>query len=112
MKLLEMFSPIGAPQTPDQDIDWLGDLKFFVDNDDKLLNQYFFPAIKKHKEYKGNPNAYKLYIRPFEKCCEQYCEQFQIEGKEEKFPKEKLIQLAKDFATQQEKFLDKGDYEK
>jgi hypothetical protein len=110
MKLLEMFSPIGAPQTPDQDIDWLGDLKFYVDNNDKLLNQHFFPAIKKHKEYKGNPNAYKLYIRPFETSLNQYCEQFEIDDKEEKFPKEKLIQLAKDFAMQQEKFLDKGDY--
>lgn len=105
-----MFSPIGAPQTPDQDIDWQGDLKFYVDNNDKLLNQYFFPAIKKHKEYKGNPNAYKLYVKPFEKCLEQYCEQFEIEDREEKFPKEKLIQLAKEFAAQQEKFLDKGDY--
>jgi hypothetical protein len=110
MKLLEMFSPIGAPQTPDQDIDWAGDLKFYVDNNDKLLNQYFFPAIKKHKEYKGHPNAYKLYVKPFEQCLEQYCEQFEIDDREEKFPKEKLIQLAKEFAMQQEKFLDKGDY--
>ncbi len=36
MKLLEMFSPIGAPQTPDQDIDWIGDLKFYVDNNDRF----------------------------------------------------------------------------
>jgi hypothetical protein len=112
MRLLEMFSPIGAPETPDQDIDWLGDLKFFIDNNDNLLNQHFFPAINKHKKYKGNPNAYKLYVKAFESCLEQYCEQFNIDNKEEKFTKEQLIQLSKDFASQQEKFLDKGDYDK
>ena len=31
MKLYEMFSPIGAPKENDE-IDWLGDLKFFIDN--------------------------------------------------------------------------------
>jgi hypothetical protein len=30
MKLFELFSPIGAPKEADQDIDWIGDLKFYI----------------------------------------------------------------------------------
>lgn len=111
MLLKEMFSPIGAPRDDQQDIDWLDDLKFFIDNDDKMLNQYFFPAVKKHKEHKGNPNAYKIYIRPIENCLGHYCKKFEVEHPEEKFPKDDLINLAKRFATEQEKFLQRGDYE-
>lgn len=111
MRLLEMFSPIGAPKPEDDEVDWLGDLKFFVDNDDKMLNQFFFPAVKKHKEHQGNPDAYKLYVRPLMHCKEAYCEKFEIEDQETKFPKEKIIELAKYIATEQEKFLQKGDYD-
>ena len=105
-----MFSPIGAPGPEKDDVDWLGDLKFFIDNDDQLLNKYFFPAVDRHKQHVGNPNAYKIYIRPIENCCKEYCEKFEIEEPETKFPKEKLIELAKKIANQQDKFLSKGDY--
>jgi hypothetical protein len=111
MLLKEMFSPIGAPKQDQQDIDWLDDLKFFIDNDDAMLNNYFFPAVKRHKEHRGNPNAYKIYIRPIEHCKEAYCEKFEIDIPEEKFPKEKLIELAKRCAEEQEKYISKGDYE-
>jgi hypothetical protein len=111
MLLKEMFSAIGAPKNNEQEIDWLDDLKFFIDNDSALLNQYFFPAIKRHKEYQGNPNVFKVYIRPIENCLGHYCDKFDIEDREEKFPKEKLIDLAKRFAEEQEKFLEKGDYD-
>jgi hypothetical protein len=111
MLLKEMFSPIGAPKDDQQDIDWLDDLKFFIDNNDQMLNQYFFPAIKRHKENKGNPHVFKLYIRPVENCLNQYCDKFDIENREEKFPKDKLIDLAKRFADEQEKYIEKGDYE-
>ena len=40
----------------------------------------------------------------------QYIEKYDIDKREEKFPKEKLIDLAKRFATEQEKYLEKGDY--
>jgi len=110
MRLLEMFSPIGAPKEEEQDVNWLEDLKYFIDNDDKILNQFFFPAVKKHKEHQGNPNAYKLYVRPLIQCKEAYCEKFEIENPEEKFPKEKIVELAKYIATEQENFLNKGDY--
>jgi hypothetical protein len=110
MLLKEMFSPIGAPQEQDQEIDWLDDLKFFIDNDDRMLNQYFFPAVKRHREHQGNPNVYKVYIRPLENCLGHYCKKFEIESPEEKFPKEKLIELAKRIANEQEQFLERGDY--
>jgi hypothetical protein len=111
MLLREMFSPIGAPKDNEADIDWLGDLKFFIDNDNKMLGNYFFPAVKRHKEHKGNPNAYKIYIRPLEKCLGEYCNKFKIEEAETKFPKESLIELAKKIAEEQERFMDNGDYE-
>ena len=107
-----MFSPIGAPNEKEEQVDWLGDLKFFIDNDDTMLNKHFFPAVKKHKEHKGNPNAYKIYIRPLGSCLENYCKKYEIEDREEKFPKEKMIELAKHIATQQEKFMKEGDYNK
>jgi len=110
MLLKEMFSPIGAPKDDQQDIDWLDDLHHFIDNDDKMLNQYFFPAVKRHKEHQGNPNVFKVYIRPIEHCLDAYCDKFDVQDREEKFSKEKLIDLAKRFASEQEKFLEKGDY--
>ena len=109
MLLKEMFSAIGAPKE-DEAIDWIGDLKFFIDNDTDVLSKQFFPAIKKHQQYKGHPQAYKLYLRPLEGVCETYCQKFNIENKGEIFPKEKLIELAKHFAEEQEKIIERGDY--
>ena len=77
-----------------------------------MLDTQFFPAIKRHKEHQGNPDVYKVYIRPIEHCKEAYCNKFEIEDVEEKFPKEKLIELAKRFAEEQERHLEKGDYDK
>ena len=110
MLLREMFSAIGAPKDNEQEIDWLDDLKFFIDNEDNMLNQHFFPAIKRHREHQGNPNVFKVYIRPIEHCLNHYCEKFDIDNREEKFPKEKIIDLAKRFAEEQEKYIKKGDY--
>jgi hypothetical protein len=112
MLLKEMFSPVGAPKDEQPDIDWIGDLKFYMDNNDDMLNQHFFPAVKRHKEHRGNPNAYKIYIRSLKGCLESYCEKYEVEDREEKFPEEKLEELAKQIATQQEKFMEKGDYDK
>lgn len=109
MKLLEMFSAIGAPKQDDQSIDWIGDLKFFIDNDDKMLSNYFFPAIKKHELHKGNPNAWKLYMPGLERCAEAYCSKYE-QSLGEIFPKEKLIELAHQMAAEQERHIIKGDY--
>jgi|LauGreDrversion4_2_1035121.scaffolds.fasta_scaffold529790_3 hypothetical protein len=112
MLLKEMFSPIGAPKEVEQDIDWLDDLKFFIDNDDKMLNQYFFPAVKRHKEHKDHPRVFQVYIKPIQHCLNHYCDKYEIEDKDEKFPKDKLIELAKRFAKEQTEFMKKGDYDK
>ena len=111
MLLREMFSAIGAPKESDQqEIDWLDDLKFFIDNDEAMLTNYFFPAVKKHKEHQGSPEAFKIYIIPIQHCLDHYCEKYDIQDRPEKFPKEKIIALAKMIAGEQEKFLEKGDY--
>ena len=110
MLLREMWSPIGAPKEQDQEIDWLDDLHFYIDNNDKMLEQYFFPAVERHKEHLNNPNVFKVYIRPIERCLDHYCEKYDINDRAEKFPKEKIIELAKRFAMEQSKFIEKGDY--
>ena len=106
-----MWSAIGAPKQEQDDIDWLDDLHFYIDNNDQLLNKHFFPAVEKHKKYQDHPMVFKLYMKPVEECMESYCEEFNIEDKEEKFPKGKLIELAKRFAMEQANFIKKGDYE-
>jgi hypothetical protein len=111
MLLKEMFSAIGAPKDEQQEIDWLDDLKFFIDNDSKMLDQYFFPAVKRHSEHRGNPNVFKVYIRPLEKCMGHYCDKYDVDDAEQKFPKDKLIDLAKRIADEQEKYIEKGDYD-
>ena len=39
MLLKEMFSAIGAPKEQDQEIDWLDDLKYFIDNEDGTMKK-------------------------------------------------------------------------
>ena len=107
-----MFSPIGAPKEDDSEIDWIGDLKFFMDNDDKMLENYFFPAVEKHRDHIGNPNAWKLYMRPIQECLKCYLEQFEVESPEEKFNSDALKELACKIAEEQEKFIQEGDYDK
>jgi hypothetical protein len=110
MLLNEMFSPIGAPKETDQDIDWGGDLKFFMDNDDTMISKYLFPTVKKHAEHQGNPNAYKLYVPALNRIKECYCEQFNIENPEEKFSQDLITELARTIAAEQEQFIENGDY--
>ena len=42
MLLREMWSAIGAPKQDQEEIDWIDDLHFYIDNNDQLLNRYFF----------------------------------------------------------------------
>lgn len=106
-----MFSAIGAPKETEKDIDWIGDLKFFMDNDNDMLSRYLFPAVKKHKQYLDHPRAYKIYIKPLNGCLAHYCEKYKVEDRDEKFPKDALIELAKAIADEQKKYLENGDYE-
>lgn len=111
MLLKEMFSPIGAPDDEQSDINWLNDLKFFIDNDNDMLEDHFFHAVRQHQKYAGHPKAFKLYLRPINRCLEAYCQKYDIEDRDQKFPKDSIIDLAKHFAEQQEKFIQRGDYE-
>ena len=77
MKLYEMFSPIGAPKEND-DIDWLGDLKFFIDNDNAVLNRLIFPTIVKHERCVEEKDAYKLYYKPIKECLKIYIKKYDI----------------------------------
>ncbi len=111
MKLMELFSPLANNLDGQDDIDWLGDLKFFIDNDNRMLEQHIFPAIKVHNENKDNPNVYQAYIRPVERCLREYITKFDVAEPEKKFPKGTIVELAKHLATVQDKFIKNGDYE-
>lgn len=111
MLLKEMFSPIGGPKEDDHDIDWLGDLKFFMDNDDKMLENFLFPAVEKHKQHVGNSNAWKLYMKPVQECLKCYLEQFDVEDPETTFSKEILEELAHRIAKEQDRHIQEGDYD-
>jgi hypothetical protein len=53
-----------------------------------------------------------LYIKPLEGVCETYCNKYDVDDRAGKFPKEKLIELAKHFAEEQERHIERGDYHK
>jgi hypothetical protein len=111
MKIYEVFSPLGGEQDEMSDVNWMDDLKFFISNDTDVLSNYFFPAVRKHKEYGDHPNAYKIYIKPIEKCKDVYIKKYKITEPEAKFPKGSLITLAKKMAEEQKEYIKNGDYE-
>lgn len=110
---MELFSVnADGPQQAEDEINWLDDLKFYIDNDDAALTTHLFPAINKHKEHKGHPDAYKLYVPGLTKCAEEYCKKYETESPaNELFPKDAIIELARNMAEVQEEFIKKGDYE-
>lgn len=112
MLLREMFSPVGGPKEDQSDIDWADDLKFYIDNDERLLGRFIFPAIERHEKYTGHPNAYKIYVKPLKQCLESYLDKFDIDDPEKKFTDDLIESLAKKIAAQQETFLEKGHYKK
>lgn len=109
---VESFSPIGAPSEHDQDINWLDDLKFYIDSDHDILNTHFFPAIRKHKDHIGHPHIHKIYIRPVLRSIDQYCDKYEVDNKHETFPKQDVISLAKRIADEQHECITRGDYGK
>ena len=110
---MELFSR--NPETPEdqeEDINWLDDLKFFIDHDDELLTQHLFPVINKHKAHPDTPDAYKMYVKPLRHCAIVYCNKFDTElPHKELFPTEAIVELAKLIAETQGKYIEKGDYE-
>ena len=110
MLLKELFqSPMDFANS-EEDIDWLGDLKVFLDNDDETLSKYFFPAVDKHKQNPNDDEAFKLYIKPLSYCADKYCQTYQLPEKNTFFPPEKIVELAKKIAAEQKTYIDRGDY--
>lgn len=112
MLLNEMFSPLGGPKDEGAEVDWIDDLKFFIDNDEHALRSHIFPAVMKHQLNIKNPDAYKLYVNPIIECAKDYCKKFNIDKPKEKFPPEEILNLAKQIANEQETHIKHGDYKK
>ena len=110
MKLLEFFTDPEKEKIEDE-INWIEDLKFYMDNDDHILSQHFFPAVKKQQRYKDRDDTYKIYVPVLYKCIEQYCSKFDIDDTETKFTKDKILDLAKKISTEQQTYIDRGDYD-
>jgi hypothetical protein len=110
MLLNEIFSPVGGPDDAEQDINWIDDLEFFINTNNNILEKYIFPAIKKHEKHIGHPQAFKLYLTPIKHCAKIYCQKYDVEDQEKKFSQDSLTDLAKHMATQQEKYIQRGDY--
>lgn len=106
-----MFSPIGGPTDKDTDIDWIGDLKFFMDHNDAVVRDLILPAVQKHKTSPKAPNAYKLYILPAMKCRKLYADKFDIKDVEEKIKHDQILLLARKMAEEQSKHIEKKSYE-
>ena len=111
MRLKEMFSPISGPTEKDTDVDWIGDLKFFMDHNDAIVRDLILPAVQKHKTLPKAPNAFKLYIFPAMKCRKMYADKFNIKDVEEKIPHDQILSLARKMAEEQSKHIEKKDYE-
>jgi hypothetical protein len=111
MLLKELFSPIGGPGTEEQDINWVEDLKFFIDNESEELSKHLFPAIKQHRKMGDHPKAYTIYIRPIEECAKDYITKFELADADNIFTKEDIITLAKKVAEEQNTHITNGDYE-
>ena len=112
MLLKELFqSPMDFANS-EQDIDWIDDLKVFMDNDDETLSKYFFPAVDKHKQDPDNEDAFKLYIKPVSMCVDKYCQTYDLPEKNTFFPPEKVIELSKKIAQEQKAYIKRGDYDK
>ena len=110
MLLKELFSPLSAPND-EEDIDWVGDLKTFIDNENEVLSNVMFPAIKKHEQLRGDKDAYKIYIKPLQTAKRMYCAKFKVPDDGSKFTKEVLIKMARQIADEQLKHIESGDYE-
>ena len=114
MRLMELFSSDPTNQDPrlSKDINYLDDLKFYMDNDNEQLTNVLFPAIKAHKENIDDESAYRHYMKPIKITVEKYCNQFDLDDiKDKMFTDENLIQLAKRFAEEQKAHIGNKDYD-
>jgi hypothetical protein len=52
----------GEQKDPDQDIDWLDDLKFYIDNDDEMLSTYILPAVAQQKKQQNLKHRQQVHL--------------------------------------------------
>jgi len=111
MKLYEMFEPKPGLMYNDlSDVDWADDLKFFIDNENSLLEKHIFPAVEKHQRHAGHPNCYRFYVKPIIECIKVYVKRFEIEEPKKIFTREIVESIAKKISEEQEKHIKDGDY--
>lgn len=114
MKLMELFSRDPAVNDPrlDPEINYLDDLKFYMDNDNDIVSNVLFPAVKAHQNDANNPKAYTFYIKPIRKCIEGYVKEYELDDiKDDIFTKENIVELAKRIAQEQKQHIDRKEYD-
>jgi hypothetical protein len=114
MRLFELFGPEteNRDERLNSDIDYVSDLKFFIDSDDDLTSHSLFPAIKQHRKLGGKADQYQLYHDTVGAAIPKYCEQYDLNDiKEDIFTNEVIEAICKRFAEEQSKFIERGDYE-
>ena len=96
----------------DPEINYLDDLKVFIDNEDSVLSKFFFPAIHKHRDSDDNENAFKLYLNPVKQTIPVYCKKYKLEDiQDQLFNNEDIVKIAKRFAEEQQRHIKKKDYD-
>jgi hemerythrin-like domain-containing protein len=96
----------------DPEINYLDDLKVFIDNEDSVLSKFFFPAIHKHKDHGDQEDSFKLYLHPVKQTIPVYCKKYNLEDiQDQVFSKEDIIKVAKKFAEEQQRHIKKKDYD-
>jgi hypothetical protein len=114
MKLFELFGHNEKNKDPrlDPEINYIEDLKFFIDNDNQMLSKVFFPAIKSHQDNGGYDDDHEHYVEPIKKAIVIYCKAHDLSDiKDEIFDEASIHELAKKCAAEQHKHIHKGDYQ-
>ncbi len=114
MRLFEIFGhePENKDERRNSDIDYVSDLKFFIDNDNELVSQTLFPAIKKHRKLGGDPSQYQIYVSAVKSAIPKYCDEYRMTDiKDDVFTNEVIEKVCKRFAEEQGKYIERGDYE-
>jgi len=116
MKLMELFAPPSEMKEKDErldpEINYLEDLKYFIDTEDDVLSKFFFPAISQQKKQSDKENSFKLYVEPVKKTVSIYCKKFKLEDIQDKiFNNDSVIKVAKRIADEQTNHIKKKDYD-
>jgi hypothetical protein len=113
MRLFELFGleTENKDERLSSDIDYVSDLKFFIDSDDDITSHSLFPAIKQHRKLGGKADQYQVYHGTVSSAIPKYCEQYDLNDiKEDIFTNEVIEAICKRFAEEQSKFIERGDY--